>query len=189
MKISKREKILCLILILSLLIVASAFGKFVILPRKTVVADINRFDELEIGNKVILGTYYCNNTWRVEWKSGTKVLLVNEKSLQDGDFSSSEYPQYSPVCGIPAALCAGNEYNVYLDRLNGNYYNYNFGSSVKRMMCDVSPGEPFFIRAKHITWFNLTRENIEDHRSELESGDYKYYPAVWIDTSVIKSNK
>ena len=190
MKISKKEKILCLILSALVIIVAI----FAVVPRFTVIDDIDRFDELKIGNKVIFGRHYCNNTWRVEWKWGTKVLLVNEKSLQDSDFSGLEHAMYSPNCVMPVIGSIDDHYedqvvNVYLDNLNGNYYDGNFNSEEKMMMCDISPKQHIFIRAKCISGFNLTRGSIDDHKLQLKTGFYKYYPAVWIDTAVIKSNK
>lgn len=174
---SKREKILCLILLILVLI-------FAVVPRFIVVEDINKFDRLMIGNKVIFGNSLCNNTWRVKWKWGTKVLLVNEKSMQDGLYTE-EYT-WTPPGEVLLSLVyePGNEIYGELDRLNEKYINCVFSSKEREMMC-----EPIFIRAKHITWFNLTRENVDDHRSELKSGDYEYYPAVWIDTALINSDK
>ena len=190
MKISKKEKIRLGIIFAVVVVILVLI--FVVVPRFIVVDDINKFDRLMIGNKVIFGNTLCNNTWRVEWKWGSKVLLVNEKSLQDG-FYTEEYVRRPPMYLAPEfvvwdwGLNGYFEYeiaNVYLDRLNEKYINCVFSSKEREMMC-----EPIFIRAKHITWFDLNRENVDDHRSELESRDYEYYPAVWIDTALINSDK
>lgn len=183
-KNSKKEKIRLGIIFAVVVVILVLI--FVVIPRFIVVDDINKFDRLMIGNKVILGNALCNNTWRVEKKEGTRVLLVNEKSLNDPDFFTREYHYTYPpeVLSYIGYGVAGDVYND-LASLNGKYYKSVFGSRVQMMMCDVGSGEPFFIRAKHITWFDLTRENVDEHISDLESGDYEYYPAVWIDTANI----
>lgn len=213
-KKNKRVIIICLISILSLLVVTSAFWKYVILPRNVVIDDVNRFDELKVGNKVVLGDSHCNNTWRVEKKKGTRVLLVNEKSIQETYFfeETLKYhilpPHVLDVIGETTLsgsqdldkqnTLASTKLIYYLQILNTKYIAYLFPYSVneERNMRDLrqlicyDSGDLVFIRVRFgIFNLDINHSNVYDYDSLLMRLPREYYPAMWIDTAVIKSNK
>ena len=196
----KSRKIKWLLLSLSLIAVVIVVMIFVVKPSSTVIDDINRFDELKLGNKVIFGFPSCNNTWRVEKKDGTRVLLVNEKCLKDnneftkiyGDyFSSDSMGMVLPKIGprdLKYPWVADDYANRYLNCLNGKYLSGVFSLEDQDIMCEIAPEEFFFIRAKynHLFVLDITKDNVFDYEEQLNIWSYEYYPAVWIDTAKIK---
>lgn len=213
---SKKEKVKNLLLIMSLLAVAIVVLVFAVIPGFTVVDDVDRFDELKVGNKVVLGYPSRSNTWRVEKKDGTRVLLVNEKSIQDTYFFEDilfyKYDKTSkvlPVFDDPPSRVSRKFFSRktlqptklinYLQVLNCDYLSYLFPYSIdeernmkdlRNMICRNDSGDCVFVRVRFGAYdLDIDHSNVYDYDSQLMRLPREYYPAMWIDTARILSDK